>query len=65
MISTFHAREITHLKALYDEEIMHFGKVTAVRFSDILYETGDYLPIGRIYRLFEVFALLYREIVSK
>eukprot|EP00602_Paraphysomonas_sp_CaronLab_P008684 CAMPEP_0185036284 /NCGR_PEP_ID=MMETSP1103-20130426/29047_1 /TAXON_ID=36769 /ORGANISM="Paraphysomonas bandaiensis, Strain Caron Lab Isolate" /LENGTH=531 /DNA_ID=CAMNT_0027573779 /DNA_START=243 /DNA_END=1838 /DNA_ORIENTATION=+ len=37
----FHAREIHHLRELYDEEILHFESVGIVRYKEILFEIGE------------------------
>lgn len=56
----FHEREIIHLKALYHEELEHFGSITADRFMDILYEVGNSrVPIGKLHKIFEVCVLFY------
>lgn len=48
VIKLFNAREMTKLREIYDEEILHFEKVSAERMGYILLEVGEKLHPNKI-----------------
>ncbi len=50
---TFSRQEVAHLTELYDEEIIHFTKITSNGMRRLLLECGEHLRLHRIERFFE------------
>ncbi len=50
---SFTRQEIAHVTELYDEEIVHFTKVTSDGMRRLLLECGEHLRLHRIERYFE------------
>jgi Ca2+-binding EF-hand superfamily protein len=56
ILQLFNNAEVTYLKGLYDEEMMHFQWIIVDRFIDVLSEVGEKMSKYRIIKLFDGYA---------
>jgi len=63
VLLAFSKDEISHLKELYEEEITHFGRITAVGLRRMMLECGEAIGMNRC--ILYITSCLGRETANK